>query len=58
MDLVESVANYQIPLGSTAQVAIYTKYMHDLSLLRKILLRIKSWENYLFSEEHFEGGGH
>jgi multidrug resistance efflux pump len=58
MDLVESVADYQIPLGSTAQVAIYTKYMHDLSLLRKILLRIKSWENYLFSEEHFEGGGH
>jgi hypothetical protein len=32
--------------------------MHDLSLLRKILLRVKSWQNYLFSEEHFEGGGH
>lgn len=58
MDLSESVSSYQIPLGSTAQVTIYTKYMHDLSLLRKILLRIKSWENYLFSEEHFEGGGH
>ncbi len=58
IDLAEPVSNYQIPLGSTAQVAVYTKHMHDLSLLRKILLRIKSWENYLFSEEHFEGGGH
>ncbi|MDW6023720.1 HlyD family secretion protein [Mesorhizobium sp. BAC0120] len=58
MDLTDSVSSYQIPLGSTAQVAIYTKYIHDLSLLRKILLRIKSWQNYLFSEEHFEGGGH
>lgn len=56
--LVDSVSDYQIPLGSTALVAIYTKHFHDLSLLRKILLRIKSWENYLFSEEHFEGGGH
>lgn len=58
IDLTESVSDYQIPLGSTALVAIYTDHIHDLSLLRKILLRIKSWENYLFSEEHFEGGGH
>jgi len=58
IELAESVAEYQIPLGSNAQVAIYTHHLHDLSLLRKILLRIKSWENYLFSEEHFEGGGH
>ncbi len=58
MDLAESISSYQLPLGSTAQVAIYTKHIHDLSLLRKILLRIKSWQNYIFSEEHFEGGGH
>ncbi|MDH6230789.1 multidrug resistance efflux pump [Mesorhizobium soli] len=57
-DLVESVADYQIPLGSTAEVAVYTQYVHDLSLLRKILLRIKSWENYIFSEEHVERREH
>jgi len=58
IDLVDSISDYQIPLGSTAMVAIYTEHLHDLSLLRKVLLRIKSWENFLFSEEHFEGGGH
>jgi hypothetical protein len=44
--------DYQIPLGSTAQVAIYTKHWHHLSLLRKILLRMRSWENYVFLEGH------
>lgn len=58
IDLEDPVEDYQIPLGSSAQVAVYTQYIRDLSLLRKILLRIKSWENYLFSEEHFQGGGH
>src|SRR6266699_4006167 len=48
VDVSEEMYNYQIPLGSTAQVAIYTKHWHHLSLLRKILLRMRSWENYVF----------
>jgi multidrug resistance efflux pump len=60
IDVDDEMRNYQIPLGSKAQVAIYTEHLHDLSLLRKILLRMKSWQNYVFLEEHSEGnsGGH
>ena len=52
IDLDEDTSKYQIPLGASAEVAIYTEHWHDLSLLRKILLRMRSWENYVFSEEH------
>jgi multidrug resistance efflux pump len=52
IDVSEEMYNYQIPLGSTAQVAIYTNHWHHLALLRKILLRMRSWENYVFLEGH------
>ena len=59
IDVTDDVSNYQIPLGATAQVAIYTEHWHHLSLLRKILLRMRSWENYVFLEGHGGGGsGH
>ena len=57
IDVTDDVSKYQIPLGATAQVAIYTEHWHHLSLLRKILLRMRSWENYIFLEGH-GGGGH
>ena len=37
-----------LPGGAQATIAVYTEKMHALSIVRKILLRIKSWENYLF----------
>ena len=52
IDLEDDISNYQIPAGAAAQVAIYTQYWHHVSLLRKILLRMRSWENYLFVEGH------
>jgi multidrug resistance efflux pump len=52
IDVSDEMHDYQIPLGSKAQVAIYSEHLHDLSLLRKILLRMKSWQNYVFLEEH------
>ena len=58
IDITDDVSDYQIPLGSKAQVAIYTEHWHHLSLLRKILLRMRSWQNYIFLEGHGGGGGH
>jgi multidrug resistance efflux pump len=46
------ISKYLIVPGSTAQVAIYTHHMHHLAILRKVLLRMKSWTNYLFSDGH------
>jgi hypothetical protein len=51
IDVSDEVRDCQIPLTSKAQVAIYKEHLHDLSPLRKILLRMKSWGNYAFLEE-------
>jgi multidrug resistance efflux pump len=46
------IAKYLVVPGSTAQVAIYTEHMHHLAMLRKVLLRMKSWTNFIFSDGH------
>ena len=48
--LVDDTSGYQVPLGSAGEAAIYTDHIHELSLLRKILLRMRSWQNYVFFE--------
>ncbi len=52
IELVDDISTYQIPLGAAAQVAIYTGHFEHLALLRRILLRMRSWENYVFMEGH------
>jgi len=52
IDIADDMSSYQIPLGAAAQVAIYTEHWHHVSLLRKILLRMRSWQNYVFLEGH------
>lgn len=48
----EDLYKYQIVPGSTGNVAIYTDHMKHLSVLRKVLLRMKSWMNFIFSDGH------
>jgi multidrug resistance efflux pump len=48
----DDLSKYLIVPGSTAQVAIYTHHMHHLGIMRKVLLRMSSWTNYLFSDGH------
>ena len=50
--LEDDISDYQIPLGSSAEVAILTEHWHHVALLRRILLRMRSWQNYLFMEGH------
>lgn len=38
----------KIPGGAFAQAAIYTEHFHHVAIMRKILLRMSSWLNYLF----------
>jgi multidrug resistance efflux pump len=57
INLTDDISGYNVPLGAACQIAIYTEHMEGLSLLRQILLRISSWENYVFTEEGGEGGG-
>jgi multidrug resistance efflux pump len=52
IDVEEDLSSYQLPVGAAGQVAVYTHYWHHLSTLRKILLRMRSWENFVFLEGH------
>lgn len=38
----------KIPGGAYAQTAIYSEHIHHVAIMRKILLRMSSWMNYLF----------
>jgi multidrug efflux pump subunit AcrA (membrane-fusion protein) len=50
LDVVDDMSAYQLPLGSAGEAAIYTDHFRELSLLRKILLRMRSWQKYIFLE--------
>ncbi|MGE6108759.1 HlyD family secretion protein [Aeromonas sobria] len=41
-------AQYQVIAGSSGQAAIYTEHFHHVAVMRKILMRMGSWLNYLF----------
>lgn len=48
----DDLSKYQIVPGSTGEVAIYTHHMHHLAIMRKVLLRMKSWLYYIFGDGH------
>lgn len=37
-----------VPGGAFAQVAIYSEHVHHVAIIRRVLLRMASWINYLF----------
>ena len=38
----------KVPGGAYAQAAIYSEHFHHVAIMRKILLRMAAWRNYLF----------
>ena len=50
--LREDVSRFHIVPGSTGNVAIYSHHMRHLGVMRKVLIRMKSWMNYIFSDGH------
>ncbi len=42
------IDDYILPDGSYAEVSIYSDKMHHVQIMRKILFRMKSWENYIY----------
>jgi hypothetical protein len=52
IDILDDISAYQIPLGAAAEVAIYTEHFHHVSVLRRVLLRMRSWQNYIYMEGH------
>ncbi|QRM56682.1 HlyD family secretion protein [Sinorhizobium sp. BG8] len=50
VDVLDDLGDYQLPGGVVAEVAVYTEHWHHVAILRKVLLRMSSWMNYVFLE--------
>ena len=42
------LGKFRLPDGSEGMVAVYSEYAHHVAIIRKILLRMKSWEYYVY----------
>ena len=47
LDITDDLSGYQLPPGATAQVAIYTEHWPAVAIIRRIMLRMKAWLNYV-----------
>lgn len=52
LQMEEDFSAYQLVPGTTGNVAVYTEHFHHLAIMRKVLIRMSSWTNYLFSDGH------
>lgn len=43
----DEIKALNLPAGTQASVAVYTDRVHALSIVRKIILRMKSWEHFV-----------
>lgn len=44
----DDLTPYQLPLGTAVEVAVYSDSFSHVSIMRKVLIRMKSWQNYLY----------
>jgi multidrug resistance efflux pump len=49
IEIDDDLSSYQLPAGVKAYVAVYSDHWEPIAIVRKVILRIMSWENYLFS---------
>ncbi|MFG6157810.1 HlyD family secretion protein [Halomonas sp. 1390] len=48
LELVPDQGLPPLPLGVSAQVAIYSDHFHHVAIMRRVLLRMLSWQHYLY----------
>jgi multidrug resistance efflux pump len=49
INIKDDLSGYQLPTGAKAYVAVYSTTWKPVAIIRKVILRVMSWENYLFS---------
>jgi hypothetical protein len=45
----DDLSSHQLPTGTTAQVAVYHDHMAPVAVIRRILLRMKAWRDWVLS---------
>ena len=48
IDVTDDLSEFGLPTGSRAMVAVYSDHWHHVAIMRRILLRMSSWKNYLY----------
>ncbi len=48
IEVLDDMSEFNLPTGSRATVAVYSDHFHHLAIMRRMLLRMTSWENYLY----------
>ena len=49
IDIEDDLTDYQLPAGAKANIAVYSDKWKPVAIIRQVILRVTSWENYLFS---------
>lgn len=52
IELEDDALRESLPAGVAGQVAVYTDHFSHVAVMRKVLLRMQGWLNYLFAEGH------
>jgi len=49
INVEDDLSGYVLPTGAKAYIAIYSDTWKPVAIIRQVILRVMSWENYLFS---------
>jgi len=47
IEIVDDLSGYQLPPGATAQVAVYSGHLPAVAVIRRVMLRMMAWMNYV-----------
>ncbi|MBV1905451.1 MAG: HlyD family secretion protein [Pseudomonadales bacterium] len=48
IEVLDDMSEFNLPRGTRAQVAIYSDHFAHVAIMRRILLRMSGWQNYLY----------
>ncbi|MFA0708264.1 HlyD family secretion protein, partial [Vibrio sp. 10N.222.48.A3] len=48
LTITDDLSEYHLPMGTAVEVAVYSDSFTHVSIMRKVLIRMKSWQNYLY----------
>ena len=49
INVEDDLSGYVLPTGAKAYIAVYSDTWKPVAIIRQVILRVMSWENYLFS---------
>jgi multidrug resistance efflux pump len=48
IEILDDMSGYQLPAGAKAEVAVYSERWKPFAIVRRVLLRMKSWQKFVF----------